>query len=53
MFKAARIMSSPSLSRSPLEELGLSHSLSFFGFGKVSKELSEVNCLVLLLLSSS
>ena len=33
MFRADKIMSSPSLSRSPKEELGLSHSLSFFGYG--------------------
>ena len=47
------MMSSPSSSRSPLEELELSHYLSFFGSGKVSRELSEDSCLVLLLLSNS
>ena len=48
-------MSSPSSSRSPSEESGLPHSLSFFGSGEVSqsRELSEDNCLVFLLLSSS
>ena len=55
MFRAGKIMSSPSSSRSPSEESGLSHSLSFFGSGEVSqsRELSEDNCLVFLLLSSS
>ena len=53
MFRADRIISSPSSSRSPSEELELSHSLSFFGSGEVSRELSEDSCLVLLLLSNS
>ena len=47
------MMSSPSSSCLPSEELELSHSLSFFGSGKVSRELSEDSCLVLLLLSNS
>ena len=46
-------MSSPSPSRSPSGELGLLHSLSFFGSGEVSKELSEDNWLVRLLLISN
>ena len=37
-------MSSPSSSHSPSEELGLSHSLGFFGSGEVSRELSEDGC---------
>ena len=39
--------SSPSSSRSLSEELGLSHSLSFFGSGEVSRELSEDTVTVL------
>ena len=54
MFRALRIILSPSSSSStPLVGLNLSHSPSFFSSGKVSKELSKDNCLVLLLLSSS